>query len=226
MSVSYTCKTEHGAILTLNSSTTKESLIDRKDIRAYVLKNHAVWASYASDQLQLAQDAEQIVFVRGWVKTSPDWEAMTFGNIKSKMSVGAEVDSGANASARIVYSKKRVKMPPKAVRRGAAHGKSSSASLPASPPQDQSVFVERYMVKKGWFSKLKVQAAAGYHQLPDQRDGRSGAAGEGVLAMDTAAGEDGSDDGSLQERVRRVISRELSRSLTQLVLTTRGWWTL
>ena len=218
LSATYKCHEEHGAILDLSSPTISERLIESGYLAKYVLRNHASWVSFAKrpneegglDLKGFSQESD-IVFIQGFTKTAPTWEAIRFGSSHSERSGGADVDAGALAAAKLVFAKKRSNMPPVAARRGAAHvqplallnadrtQQQDSPGTEETLPVDQTIFVQRYMVKKNFFGVLRIRGGAGYYQPPDRWDDMSSAAGDGVEAGGSRTGENESDAGESDE---------------------------
>ena len=220
----------------LDDSAAREELVDTQYLTDYVLKNHPSWVSFAKRpyeegglELRDFEDSD-IVFIRGFTKTTSTWEAITFGNSYSEHAVGASVDAGASASAKLMFTKKQSKTPPVLVRQGAARiqrskqrGKDKKKrrrgnAKAAKPPQedspeaeetlraDQTLFIQRYMVKKNWLGRFTIRAAAGYDRLPEQRDGRSGVGGEGLRAENFGTEEDEGDHEDPRQLVRPTIA--------------------
>ncbi|EKM58764.1 uncharacterized protein PHACADRAFT_72830, partial [Phanerochaete carnosa HHB-10118-sp] len=173
----FTCQLSQGAVLILNSEAKKEAIRDNYRIRDYVLRHHGTWCNYVRDDRdgpRLVVSPENIILVRGWVKTSANWKATTFCNSKTRVHGSVDVEAGSYVSAGGDYSKSRSVSGLKLSRKGTAFA--SSTQVEDIGSENQCVFLSRYMMKYrlGLFPKLR--AAAGYHQLPDDRDGRSGSA--------------------------------------------------
>ncbi|GJE97254.1 WD40 repeat domain-containing protein [Phanerochaete sordida] len=192
----YTCQLNHGAVLVLRSAAQKQTIRDNYHIREYMKRHHAAWCTYVRDDRdgpRFVVDPEDIVLVRGWVKTAPTWEAVSFCNSQTRVTASADVKVEHFASVGAEYRKSRSVSGLKLTRKSPAlHGADEHARA------DQCVFLNSYKIKYrnfGLFTKRELRAAAGPHQLPDDRDGRSGGTAEGVLASDVVMDTDDLSDG-------------------------------
>ncbi|EKM58624.1 uncharacterized protein PHACADRAFT_253089, partial [Phanerochaete carnosa HHB-10118-sp] len=188
----FACKRDQGAVLVLNSAAKKEIILDNYRLRRYIRDHHTTWCqniSHHKDGPGLVVQPENVIFVYGWVKTSPNWKATTFCNSKTRYFASVDVQVGPHFSAGGDYHRANIVSGPQLTRTGTSY-----PSATQTEPQDQCVFLSGYTVKwrLGIFPRLR--AAAGYHQLPDDRDGRSGDGGEGVATIDVPDEDEFMDD--------------------------------
>ncbi|GJE94274.1 hypothetical protein PsYK624_104430 [Phanerochaete sordida] len=166
LSAKYACVAAQGAALDLQSAADAETLYRNTLIKAYILRNHVFWVAYARETLHLDVKAEDIVFISGAVKARADWAVMAFSNtLKSHHgSIGGHVAgvAGFAVSRSHTFSVAGAEME----RYGEQYVQGGSNGQRAEGNRDQSIFLERYRVKK-WLGVLKTMSAgAGYHQPP------------------------------------------------------------
>lgn len=169
MSADYACSAKQGALLKLKSSALRESLYHRQDVIDYILKQHDAWFDYVQNELKLVISQEELVFVRGHVKTGPDWMAAVFSHSSTMLNAEVNASAATFAEVRGAFSKQHEIKNMPIRKRGTAY----DASPPATQSsQDQCILIQRYVVKRRLFGLLgrKLKAAAGPHQLPDQPD--------------------------------------------------------
>lgn len=186
----YTCRLSHGAVLVLRSPAYKQTIRDNYRIREYLCSHHSTWCNYVRehrDGPRFVVAPERIVFVRGWVKTAPTWEATAFCSSNTRVRASLDVDVGEFASAGADYAKSRTVSGLRVSRRGSSE---SSAA-------DQCVFLSQYRLKSRFVFFQQLKAAAGYHDLPDDDGGRSSDAADGLFTgMDVVIDDDEIADGS------------------------------
>ena len=218
LNATYKCHKEHGAIITWDGPANRAALVDTQYLRDYVLRNHASWVSYAKKsaeegglELPVTLEDADIVFVRGVTKADSTWEAVAFGSSYSEHGGGANVDAGMSASVKLIFTRRREKMPPVLVRRGAARiqrlagpdahqaHEQDNPMAQEAPLRDQTIFIDRYMIKKNLFGALRIRGGGGDRPPPHQQGERS----DFVLQM----GGDEENEARLQQAVRSITAR-------------------
>ena len=97
-------------MLVLRSPAHKQTIRDNYRIREYLCSHHSTWCNYVRehrDGPRFVVAPERIVFVRGWVKTAPTWEATAFCSSKTRVRASLDVDVGEFASTGADYAKSR-----------------------------------------------------------------------------------------------------------------------
>ncbi|KIP06080.1 hypothetical protein PHLGIDRAFT_471407 [Phlebiopsis gigantea 11061_1 CR5-6] len=148
LNIGYSCNAEQGALLMLNGPGNKEVLFDKDDIRGYILDNHDYWYHYARSVLQLRIQHEDLVFVRGYVKTSPDWLVASFSSTGSKIKASLNAASAAFGSANLTVSNTRAHRGSPIVRFGRNLYENPESLPKEEPNMSQCILVQRYVVKK------------------------------------------------------------------------------
>ncbi|CAL1715486.1 unnamed protein product [Somion occarium] len=74
----YTCSRNEGALLVLKDHATSEAVFANAQFVEYMLRHHQSWCDFARNQGFLL-DKEDIILVRGWVKTT-SWTVAAFTN--------------------------------------------------------------------------------------------------------------------------------------------------
>ncbi|EKM58801.1 uncharacterized protein PHACADRAFT_88684 [Phanerochaete carnosa HHB-10118-sp] len=184
LTANYTCKATQGAILELNSNAYTETLFENQALEKYIVRNHDTWYTYATETLGHRLKRENLVVVRGWVKTEADWAAVAFGNVSTSSSVSAEGNVGGIAGVGVGRSHSRSVTGTPMERQGQHYLADASRRRPAESTRDQCVLVKRYKLQKRLGILTKLTAGAGHHRLPDAGDGRSGRGGEGVVVRE------------------------------------------
>ncbi|GJE94277.1 WD40 repeat domain-containing protein [Phanerochaete sordida] len=169
----YACIAAQGAVLELQSAADSEVLYRNTLLKAYILRNHAHWVAYARETLHLDVKEEEIVFISGTVKSRADWAVMAFSNtLRSYQgSVSGRVSGVAGLAAG--HSHTSLAIGAEMERYGEHYAQSGDRSRPVeSDWQDQSILLERYMVRR-WLRVLKnMSAGAGYYRPPSDRGGQ------------------------------------------------------
>lgn len=201
VTLSFTCNEEHGAILNLKSPAHALTLFDTKQIRNYIWKNYEHWAHYTSETLGL-EGIDKIIFVRGWVKTSPDWTVTAFTSHGSKWTASFDAQGGAVATVGvgIEFSNRQTTEGPVVTRFGEDSGgiTNKGKGRATMPGENQCMFLKYYSVKTRRFWLSKIEASAGPNRLSEHRDNESDSA---VLA-DAASPEIALEDDSSSDSVR------------------------
>ncbi|KAF7797953.1 hypothetical protein EIP86_009160 [Pleurotus ostreatoroseus] len=176
-----------GAILQLKDHARGACVVQNKFFPNYMKEHHRNWATFAEQQLGLTHQPEDLVLVRGWVKTS-EWAVAAF---KSKgrasgATISASFTPALSAGFEFKVSERQSMMAasnrgPKGVRSSPTTPNSSDANL-STAPQDQCIFLRYYKIRYRRFLSTKIVAAAGPSQLPDAPPEDQG---PGVTASDT-----------------------------------------
>lgn len=167
ISAGYTCKETHGALLVLQSEAHSEAVFECRLLKLYMARQHEHWCAYARDNLGHEVEAEDIVLVGGWVKTSADWAAMAFSNLMKKHYASLSAKVGGFMGVELLASRTRVQSGSKLHREGAAYSKRRETRS-EDVNRDQSIFLRRYKIKRRLGLLKTVVAGAGYDQLPGQ----------------------------------------------------------
>ncbi len=153
--------------------------------------HHDSWYDFVR-QRSLDIQPEQIILVRGWVKTS-EWAVASFTDSEKNHEVNFEADAGpfAKASFSVSYSS-AVSMSVEHRTGPVKHVKEPQGFADADPdlPQDQCVFLSYYEIKsRGFWAKKKIRAAA------EPRDGRKDDSpnADGIVESDSDRSSDDSD---------------------------------
>ena len=154
--------------------------------------HHGKWYAYARDVLDQDVSREDVTLVTGCIKTSPDWKVVAFmrSTVGYHGSLGVHALGGAGAQ--LSAARSLESSPPRMHREGALYASRlpSDATTTDEPNGDQCLFLQRYRIK---WRGLKIVAGAGYHELPRDKDGQSGADRGGVAAV--AEEEDDDNEG-------------------------------
>lgn len=135
-------------------------------------KHHRSWVDFAENELDLEISPEDIILVRGWVKTS-EWAVAAFKSDTRSYggSISASFNAVPSAGFEFKVSKKDSMMcasnsGPKPTQSSSMLN--SSTSTPSTLPQNQCIFLQYYKIKyRRFWLPSKIQAAAGPSQLPD-----------------------------------------------------------
>ena len=153
-------------------------------------RHHGEWYAYARNVLDQDVSREDVTLVTGCIKTSPDWKVVAFmrSTVGYHGSLGIHALGGAGAE--LSAARSLESSPPRMHREGALYASRplSDATTPDELSGDQCLFLQRYKIK---WRGLKIVAGAGYHELPRDKDGRSGVGEEGVAAV----AEEGDNEG-------------------------------
>lgn len=133
----------------------------------YVLDNHGIWVDHVNNKLFKAVSQDELLIVFGYVKTDGMWTlAVATRNQKSKQGAAEiELTTAGSASVSITHSLDqgiRVEQRDRSYPAGQNDGQGKT--------EEQCIFLQRYKVKTRLFMPKKLEAGAGYHQLPDNHD--------------------------------------------------------
>ena len=192
MTIAYSCSAEQGALLRLNRRGTSEVLLDKDDLRDYILENHEHWHNYARNTLKLRIEREDLVFIRGFVKTAPDWLAASFSSSGSTIKVNLNAAIANIVGATLVGSTSQTHRSSPIVRFGTSLSQPSPSQPDKQSTIDQCIAIQRYVVKKRRWTPSKLEASADPNRFPDSDENDS----ETGLSMDGAAGDETDENSS------------------------------
>lgn len=182
ISVRYSCTKKAGALLHLKDDAVQEEYSTNKQWPVYLLQNYKSWVLYL-DASPFDISLEDLIIVRGFFKTS-SWEAVAWTQCNSSGSIavtaGAPMYAGFNASmaiARETVTSPTYRSYPRSDAQlvGAHFVPLHAMNHPPNPQQllrNQTVFLSSYTIKRRMmFLPYKIQAAAGYDNLPPPSSG-------------------------------------------------------
>ena len=144
------------------------------------------WHSYARDVLGHDVRKDDIVLVCGWTKAAADWRAEVFSHWRTSAHVSIHANAPGVAGGEVGSTRRRNSELSEMYREGELYhqGATSHHIGLEDRKKDQCAFLQCYRTKRrGVVLPRKIVAGAGYHYLPDSEDDRSGAYGEGLVAM-------------------------------------------
>lgn len=118
-------------------------------------KHHSSWCEFAFNQYGLTLKPEEIVLVRGWVKTS-DWAVAAFLDRGTAHEVSFQADAGPFANAKFSVSRSGVTSSSVQHRTGRTVEHDPEDEI----ARDQCVFLSMYKMKRRYYLLPRVVAAA------------------------------------------------------------------
>lgn len=206
--IRFKCADEQGAVLVLKRGAHREELHKGSTISRYIARNHAKWHQFAVDVVQLEIKDEEIIFVRGSLKTA-EWAvaAATSGAREGELLFGGEFGPSMQASFSVGMTK-QVSMSVEGRSGPPSLSKDPAASDP--PPFDQSVFLLYYKSKnRRFFGPKVIRGAADPGSSPDHSPEHPSTSARRSLPSPTE-----SDDGSVE--IESVPNEQKVRSLSRL----------
>ncbi|PCH43308.1 WD40 repeat-like protein [Wolfiporia cocos MD-104 SS10] len=195
----FECNDDQGALLLLKESATREELHPSRRMANYMHHNFQSWVTFARDTLDVDLKDEQIVFVRGWVKTT-QWTvaAITHQGRQGKISISGDPGAQASLSFTAAHSHETMNYfahrsgPPQKTKtdtkgkartrdsedvsmaddRSSSHdsyGQEDSESADEPLPLNQCIFLHYYRLKRRRFLGLKKLEAAAEPKDPDDQ---------------------------------------------------------
>ncbi|OCH91404.1 hypothetical protein OBBRIDRAFT_887012 [Obba rivulosa] len=152
---SFSYKGGKGVILVLPDSATKKEVQNTLHVESYMRQHHEAWHKFAREEYGRNLEREELVLVRGWVKTTR-WAVTIFdesdpsGTLNFNVGLPTASDSLELSTSHDHPYVQRIG--PKRVSQTTAAGSTSQPSIPAVPKADQTVFLLYY--------KMKSRAAA------------------------------------------------------------------
>ncbi|KAF9812914.1 hypothetical protein IEO21_05910 [Rhodonia placenta] len=158
----YECTDDQGALLVLETPAVREELHQIRRLKNYFSKNINDWHTFAAGEIGLEKKPEEILFVRGWVKTTR-WAVAAFTNQakSAKISFDGNFASPATASFALEASESIApqhdrRSGPEDRLRGEGHHHAREPAWPA----DQCVFLHYLKLKKRFLLLKTIEAAA------------------------------------------------------------------
>lgn len=193
----------------LEREATREKLHPSKDLKHYIVQNHACWHRFAQDTLGLDVDYSKIVFVSGWVKTSR-WAMASAMNCTREGEIVFGGSFGAVAGASFTVSAKTDKS--MSVEHRAGPRRSTNDKDIAF--EDQCIFVHYHKLKRRLIRPPKVIRAAG------SRSGTPSDTHSDDIGHETQKDEPPTHALSeLQEEIPEAVAHELEVTLSSFQLS-------
>lgn len=169
-SIRFRCSDEQAAVLVLKRGAHREEVPPGHTISSYVVRNHAKWYRFAVDVVQLDIREEDVIFIRGSLKTA-EWAvaAAVGGAREGELVFGGDFGPSMKAGFSVGVTQ-RMSMSIEC-RTGPLLTKDASQSSIDEPPFDQCVFLLYYKLKRRPFLTPKViRGAAGPRDSPNTKD--------------------------------------------------------
>ena len=184
MEMDFECVDEQGACLIVGSDARREELHQRRQIENYMKSNIDSWLHYATDVLGLPLQLEDLLFVKGWAKTT-HWAiaAFTDQSRSTKLHVSgafgpvAEAGLGFEVSSSNHSSTYHHVGPAGYQISGAEvieQGDESHNTTTNERRVDQCIFLHYFKMKRRMFFFPSRIIAAGEHQDGSSSDGSDG----------------------------------------------------
>lgn len=182
--------------MVLAHNADREALLPSRRMANYMRRNYASWHTFATETLDVDITKEEIIFVRGHVKTK-EWAVAAFVHEGRSAQLTVNADAGSVASAAFSFSHSTdVTVPPernqgpknkKHGHRRSHGGARRSATQHDEDKADQCIFLHYYKLKvRLGFWTTVMKAAAGPHELsPGPDDDDPGALWAGADVNDT-----------------------------------------
>ncbi|GBE78897.1 predicted protein [Sparassis crispa] len=174
----FECTDEQGALLIMKDPADREELHPSRRMANYMMSNFQSWYEFATEVCEVDVERDDIIFVRGWVKTS-EWAVAAFVHEgrAAQLTFSGNFGLTANVNFSLSMTKEVSAFPERNT--GPRRRLPSSPNpnlLPATPqqssstvnlaPLDQCVFLHYYKMKTRFFLPPKaINAAAGPYDL-------------------------------------------------------------
>ncbi|THH02772.1 hypothetical protein EW026_g167 [Hermanssonia centrifuga] len=169
VSYEFQCTEEQGAMLILKDTARKEIMFNNNTWKKYIRVYHASWVRYARDVRDHDLQPEDIILVRGWIKTTK-WTVAAFSASQTGRVVSAKgrIDPFASAGCELSFIGKTI-MPARS-RSGPRRSAVSCTQLPECATSgtggssgldkfDQCVFLFYWKTKHRRFIPMRIYAA-------------------------------------------------------------------
>jgi len=177
-SCEFECTDDQAAILVLKAPADREELHQTRRMKNYMFKHIQNWHTFATDQLGLELEQDEILFVRGWVKTA-SWEVTAFthqgrsGKVHFNGNLGSAVPASASFSLKVIHQNSaayehragpdhrhsaHVEQTSTGKRRG--RNRNEQHPAPLESPLNQCVFLHYFKLRRRLFFGKKIEAAA------------------------------------------------------------------
>ncbi|KAH9950735.1 hypothetical protein B0H21DRAFT_685940 [Amylocystis lapponica] len=165
----FECSEQQGAVLVIKDAAVREELHPSDTITDYMLDHHHTWYAFAKDRFGLALEKEDIIFVRGWAKTT-EWAVAAFiqAGHAAQVTFNGQFGLGANASF-FLSASRDVSMvwdhnsgPVRAISGRSSELLTSGTETGSDEPSvDQCIFLHYYKLKRrlGLFPRVMKAAA-------------------------------------------------------------------
>ena len=175
-------------MLVLQSWAYSQTVFENRHLKRYMVREHEKCCAHARDILGLDISPEEIILIDGWVKSAADWASTAFSNYSTKTWTSVQGQAAKFGALDFFKSRMRVHSGPRSHRQGSSYPRPTGTPL-SDLPRNQCLFLSRYKVKKRLKVLVKIEAGAGYDELP--RSDGGAAAQEGVRVSDggTVGGE-------------------------------------
>ncbi|KZT00236.1 uncharacterized protein LAESUDRAFT_666546 [Laetiporus sulphureus 93-53] len=176
LGLQFECNHERGACLIVEDQGTREEVTGRR-LKNYIRENMPKWYQWAVDKLDADVKLEDLMFVKGWVKTTR-WTVAVFTQQARNVQFTIDAEVGAVVDAKVKFATsesqspqydQRTGPPERTIGRGGRrqnHGKNRPQT---AYPQDQCILLHYFKLKKRWIG-TKIMAAAEPKDLPPYSD--------------------------------------------------------
>lgn len=151
------CEEDRGAVLLLQDGAKREEAHCDSAFRQYMHLHHHSWLSFANETYGLSLQPEDVLLVRGCVKTT-EWALAAFLDKGKMLQVAFQAQVGHLAN--VNFSVEQSERASTSVEHRSGPPNISKLSGSAALQSDQSVFVSVYKLKRRLFRGLKIVAAA------------------------------------------------------------------
>lgn len=147
MGYKFKCSQNCGALLVLNQPAKLDEIHTSKSLREYMIRNHESWCDFALKQFDLLLRPEEIILVRGSVKTS-EWAVAAFMDRGSSHELELYGIAGHLANASFSVSVSCVGIEPVSYRSGPSLPRAALGEETGRGHDDQCVFLQAYKIKQ------------------------------------------------------------------------------
>ncbi|KAH9933270.1 hypothetical protein B0H21DRAFT_699524, partial [Amylocystis lapponica] len=177
----FRCTDEQGALLIMKEPATREELAPTRKMANYMRQNFQNWHTFATEACDLDIQREDIIFVRGWVKTA-EWAvaAFVYEGRAAQLTFNGDFAAGANAAFTLAMDTDVTVFPeynmgPRGMfQQGRGFSLRGTASSDADAAEDQlheqCVFLHYYKMRIRLFWPRVMKAAAGPLHPPRDHD--------------------------------------------------------
>lgn len=193
LALRFKCTKEQGAVLILKDDARKEAIHPNKTFVDYIRAHHESWYNFAQSVMELDIAREDIVLVRGWVKTS-EWAVAAFTERGQSHEISFHGQLGHLAQAGLSLSMTESNMMSVETRSGPhrrpfaqlpePRTSSTGKNVEVEPDnrRDQCVFLSYYKIKYRKFLPNKIAAAADPNSLPESDEAPTGSSSAEVIS--------------------------------------------
>lgn len=165
----FSCNAEQGALLLLKDHATAQQIHPSSPhFINYMRKNYQNWCKFARDTRGLALEPEQLVLVRGWVKTT-EWAVAAFLHGGSEQELSFQAEAGSFAKAKFSVAVSQNHSSSVLHRSGPRRAATCDEGEVSPPPQDQCVFLSYFKLKRSPLFKLRMKIVAAAEPKDDRQ---------------------------------------------------------